>query len=175
MTVKSSIKPLSVTRPVKVLTLAHAQRWAAAARRRGQCVVATNGCFDLLHFGHVAYLQRAKRLGDLLIIGLNSDVSIRQLKGPSRPLVPERQRAAILAALECVDAVVIFRERQALRFIKTVRPQLYAKGGDYRPDTLDTEERVLLDAIGTKIRIIPFVSGFSTTSLLEKIRKAGVL
>lgn len=159
----------------KILTLAQAGRWAATARRRGQRVVATNGCFDLLHFGHVAYLQGAKRLGDLLIIGINSDASIRQLKGPSRPLVPERQRAAILAALECVDAVVIFRDRQALRFIKTISPPLYAKGGDYRPDTLDAEERVLLDAIGTKICIVPFVPGFSTTSLLEKIRKAGKL
>lgn len=161
--------------PAKLFTLAQASRWAAAARRHGQRVVATNGCFDLLHFGHVAYLQRAKHLGDLLIVGLNADASIRQLKGPSRPLVPERQRAAILAALECVDAVVIFRERQALRFIKTIRPQLYAKGGDYRPDTLDAEERVLLDEIGTKICIVPFVPGFSTTSLLEKIRKAGTL
>ena len=159
----------------KVRTLDQARRWAAAARRRGQRVVATNGCFDLLHFGHVAYLQRAKRLGDYLVVGLNSDASIRQLKGPTRPLVPERQRAAILAALECVDAVVIFRERQALRFIKTIRPQLYAKGGDYRPDTLDAEERVLLDKIGTKICIVPFVPGFSTTSLLEKIRTAGTL
>ena len=159
----------------KILTLAQAGRWAAAARRRGQRVVATNGCFDLLHFGHVAYLQGAKRLGDLLVIGINSDASIRQLKGPSRPLVPERQRAAILAALECVDAVVIFRERQALRFIKTISPPLYAKGGDYRPDTLDAEERVLLDAIGTKICIVPFVPGFSTTGLLEKIRKSGKL
>ncbi len=159
----------------KILTLAQAGRWAAAARRRGQRVVATNGCFDLLHFGHVAYLQGAKNLGDLLIIGINSDASIRQLKGPSRPLVPERQRAAILAALECVDAVVIFRERQALRFIKTISPPLYAKGGDYRPDTLDAEERVLLDAIGTKICIVPFVPGFSTTGLLEKIRKSGKL
>ena len=159
----------------KILTLAQAGRWAAAARRRGQRVVATNGCFDLLHFGHVAYLQGAKRLGDLLIIGINSDASIRQLKGPSRPLVPELQRAAILAALECVDAVVIFRERQALRFIKTISPPLYAKGGDYRPDTLDAEERVLLDAIGTKICIVPFVPGFSTTGLLEKIRKSGKL
>ena len=159
----------------KILTLAQAGRWAAAARRRGQRVVATNGCFDLLHFGHVAYLQGAKNLGDLLIIGINSDASIRQLKGPSRPLVPERQRAAILAALECVDAVVIFRERQALRFIKTISPPLYAKGGDYRPDTLDAEERVLLDAIGAKICIVPFVPGFSTTGLLEKIRKSGKL
>ena len=159
----------------KLLSLAQARRWANAARRRGQRIVATNGCFDLLHFGHVSYLQRARRLGDQLVIGLNSDASVRQLKGPTRPLVPERQRAAVLAALACVDAVVIFRERQALRFIDAVRPQLYAKGGDYRPATLDADERVLLAALGTKIRIVPFVPGFSTTGLLEKIRKTGAL
>lgn len=166
---------MSAPHPAKLLTLAQARRWAAAARRHGQLIVATNGCFDLLHYGHVAYLQRAKRLGDRLIIGLNSDKSMRELKGPTRPLVPERQRAAVLAALECVDAVVIFRDRQALRFIETVRPQLYAKGGDYRPETLDADERGLLAALGTKIRIVPFIPGFSTTSLLKKIRQAGAL
>jgi len=166
---------MPVLHPAKLLTLTQARRWAAAARRHGQCIVATNGCFDLLHFGHVAYLQRAKRLGDRLIIGLNSDASMRKLKGPTRPLVPERQRAAVLAALECVDAVVIFRDRQALRFIETVRPQLYAKGGDYRPETLDADEHVLLAALGTKIRIVPFIPGFSTTSLLKKIQQAGTL
>ena len=159
----------------KLLTLTQARRWAATARRQGQRVVATNGCFDLLHFGHVTYLQRAKRLGDLLIIGLNSDASLRQLKGPTRPLVPERQRAAVLAALECVDAVVIFREKCAVRFLQAVQPAIYAKGGDYRPETLNADERVVLDASGTKIRIVPFVPGFSTTSLVEKIRRAGVL
>ena len=159
----------------KILNLAQARRWANAARRRGERIVATNGCFDLLHFGHVAYLQRARRLGDLLVIGLNADDSVRQLKGPLRPLVPARQRAAILAALECVDAVVIFREKRATRFLQAVQPTIYAKGGDYRPATLDPAERAVLAAAGTKIRIVPFVPGFSTTGLLEKIRKTGLL
>ena len=153
----------------KLLTLTQARRWAAAARRHGQHIVATNGCFDLLHFGHVSYLQRAKRLGDLLVIGLNSDASVRQLKGSLRPLVPEKQRAAVLAALECVDAVVIFREKRANKFLTAVRPHIYAKGGDYKPATLDLAERAVLAATGTKIRIIPFVPGFSTTRLIEKI------
>ena len=155
-----------------LLTLAQARRWASAARRRRQRIVATNGCFDLLHFGHVSYLQRARQLGDLLVIGLNSDASCRQLKGRQRPLVPERQRAAVLAALACVDAVVIFRDKRAHRFLAAVRPDVYVKGGDYRPESLDPTERAALG--GAKIRILPFVPGFSTTSLIKKIRKAGL-
>ena len=155
-----------------LLTLAQARRWASAARRRRQRIVATNGCFDLLHFGHVSYLQRARQLGDLLVIGLNSDASCRQLKGRQRPLVPERQRAAVLAALACVDAVVIFRDKRAHRFLAAVRPDVYVKGGDYRPESLDPTERAALG--GAKIRILPFLPGFSTTSLIKKIRKAGL-
>lgn len=159
--------------PHKVLTLKQAAPWAASARRRGQCVVATNGCFDLLHFGHVSYLQRARKLGDLLIVGLNGDRSVGQLKGPGRPLVPQRQRAAVLAALACVDAVVIFPEKRAHRFLATVQPDFYVKGGDYRPDTLDPRERAVLTALGSRIRILPFVKGFSTTRLMARIRNAG--
>jgi len=160
--VESSAKP--------ILSLAQARCWAATARRRGQQIVATNGCFDLLHFGHVSYLQRAKRLGDLLIIGLNGDASVRQLKGPHRPLVSARQRAAVLAALACVDAVVIFREKRAHRFLDAIRPDIYVKGGDYRPETLDPQEKAAL--AGAKIKILPFVPGFSTTGLVAKIRRA---
>jgi D-glycero-beta-D-manno-heptose 1-phosphate adenylyltransferase len=157
----------------KVLTLEQAAKWGALARRRGQKVVATNGCFDLLHFGHVSYLERAKKLGDVLVVGLNGDRSVRQLKGPSRPLVPQRQRAAVLAALTCVDAVVIFPQKRAHRLLATVQPDIYVKGGDYRPETLDPRERAVLTAIGSKIRILPFVKGFSTTRLIAKIRAAG--
>jgi rfaE bifunctional protein nucleotidyltransferase chain/domain len=169
---KQDKKPMPKPRVAKLLTLRQAQRWSAAAHRRGQRVVATNGCFDLLHFGHVSYLQRARQLGDLLVIGLNSDVSCRQLKSPDRPLVPERQRAAVLAALACVDAVVIFREKRAHRFLTAVRPDIYVKGGDYRPESLDPTERAALG--GAKIHILPFVPGFSTTGLIQKIRKAGL-
>ena len=157
----------------KVLSLQQAPRWLKAARRGGRRVVVTNGCFDLLHFGHVSYLQRARKLGDVLVIGLNGDRSVRALKGPGRPLVPERQRAAVLAALACVDAVVIFPQKRALRFLSVVRPDVYVKGGDYRPETLDARERAVLTDVGSRIRIIPFVKGFSTTRLLAKIRKAG--
>lgn len=156
----------------KLLTLPQAARWAKAARRRGQCVVATNGCFDLLHFGHVDYLQRARSLGDLLIIGLNSDRSVRQLKGPTRPLVPAHQRAGVLAALACVDAVVIFPQKRATRFLAAIQPTIYVKGGDYRPDSLDAGERAALNAARTTVRILPFVPGFSTTGMIEKIRRS---
>ena len=157
----------------KVLTLKQAARWAAAARRQGQRIVATNGCFDLLHFGHISYLQRAKKLADLLVVGLNGDQSVRQLKGPHRPLVPQKQRAAVLAALTCVDAVVIFPQVRAHRFLAAVRPDIYVKGGDYQPETLVGRERAVLTAIGSKIRILPFVKGFSTTRLIQKIRQTG--
>ena len=156
----------------KVLTLNQARRWAAAARRRRQRIVATNGFFDLLHFGHVNYLQRAGRLGDLLVVGLNSDRSVRRLKGPDRPLVSAKHRAAVLAALGCVDAVVIFPETRAQRFLASVRPHVYVKGGDYSPHTLDSRERAVLALVGAKIRILPFVRGFSTTGLITKIKKA---
>jgi D-glycero-beta-D-manno-heptose 1-phosphate adenylyltransferase len=158
-------------RVIKLLTLSQAKRWATAARHRRQRIVATNGCFDLLHFGHVSYLQRARQLGDLLVVGLNSDFSCQQLKGPYRPLVPERQRAAVIAALACVDAVVIFREKRAHRFLATIQPDIYVKGGDYRPETLDPTERTALGA--AKIRILPLAPGFSTTGLIQKIRRVG--
>jgi rfaE bifunctional protein nucleotidyltransferase chain/domain len=157
----------------KVLTLKQAARWAATARQRGQRIVATNGCFDLIHFGHVGYLQRARKLGDLLVVGLNGDQSVRQLKGAYRPLVPQKQRAAVLAALTCVDAVVIFPQVRAHRFLAAVRPDIYVKGGDYRPETLVGRERAVLTAVGSKIRILPYVKGFSTTALIKKIRQAG--
>jgi rfaE bifunctional protein nucleotidyltransferase chain/domain len=159
--------------PTKVLTLAQAARWVATARRRGQRIVVTNGCFDLLHFGHVSYLQSAKKLGGLLVVGLNGDNSVRQLKGPGRPLVPQKQRAVVLAALSCVDAIVIFPQVRAHRFLAAVRPDIYVKGGDYRPETLVGRERAVLTAVGSKIRILPFVKGFSTTALIKKIRQTG--
>ncbi|MCS7049420.1 MAG: adenylyltransferase/cytidyltransferase family protein [Verrucomicrobiae bacterium] len=155
----------------QILTLAAAARWANAARRRGQRIVATNGCFDLLHYGHVRYLQQARRLGDALVVGLNSDRSVRMLnKAPGRPIQPHEHRAAILAALSCVDVVVIFHEPRADRFLAAVQPHIYCKGGDYRPETLDPNERAVLTAIGARIRIVPLVKGCSTTALIRKIQ-----
>jgi rfaE bifunctional protein nucleotidyltransferase chain/domain len=157
----------------KLLTLPAAKRWANRCRKTGLRIVATNGCFDLLHYGHVSYLARAKRLGDRLVVGLNSDRSVRALKGPGRPLTPAKQRAAVLAALACVDAVVIFPQTRADRFLAAVRPHIYVKGGDYRPDTLDPRERAVLRAAGSAIRILPYVRGVSTSALIRKIRATG--
>src|SRR5712672_2020061 len=142
-------------------------------RAAGRKIVATNGCFDLLHVGHVRYLQAARALGDLLAVGLNGDLSVRELKGKGRPITAERDRAEILAALQCVDLVTIFPEPRATQFITAGHPAIYVKGGDYTSETLNEEERTLLKEIGAEIRIIPFEAGYSTSRLLEQICKSG--
>ena len=139
----------------------------------GKKLVATNGCFDLLHVGHVRYLQAARALGDLLAVGLNSDLSVRELKGKGRPITAERDRAEILASLQCVDLVTIFPGLRATQFIAASHPAIYVKGGDYTSETLNEEERTLLKEIGAEIRIIPFEAGYSTSRLLEQICKSG--
>src|SRR5262249_20659708 len=136
-------------------------------RSAGKKIVATNGCFDLLHVGHVRYLQAARALGDFLIVGLNGDRSVHELKGPGRPLTNEGDRAEILAALECVDLITIFPEIRATEFLATVRPAVYVKGGDYTAGTLDQEERAMLKEIGAAIRLISFETGYSTSELIE--------
>ena len=141
----------------------------AELRASGKKVVFTNGCFDLLHVGHVRYLRAARELGDVLAVGINGDDSVRELKGPNRPLNNERDRAELVAALECVDLVTIFPEARATRLLEMVRPAIYAKGGDYTPATLNAEERAVLEKIGTDIRIIPFEAGYSTSLMLEKL------
>ncbi len=140
-------------------------------RSAGKKIVATNGCFDLLHVGHVRYLQSARALGDLLVVGLNGDGSVIELKGAGRPITTERDRAEILAALESVDLVTIFPELRATKFLAAVRPAVYVKGGDYTPATLDEEELATLKDIETAIRLIPFEAGYSTSELIEQICK----
>jgi rfaE bifunctional protein nucleotidyltransferase chain/domain len=154
-------------RLVDVGTLAQVRDEMEAA---GQRLVFTNGCFDLLHAGHVRYLRQARGLGEALAVGLNSDRSVRELKGEGRPVNAEADRAEVLAALGCVDYVVIFDGKRATDVLSTVRPHLYAKGGDYTPDSLDPEERAALEKAGTEIRILPLVPGRSTTSTLGRIR-----
>ena len=132
-------------------------------------IVATNGCFDLLHVGHVRFLQAARALGDLLIAGLNGDESTRQLKGPGRPVNNERDRAEVIAALACVDLVSIFPQIRATEFLRTAQPSIYVKGGDYNADTLNQEERQMVERSGGKIVIVPLVPGKSTTALLKRI------
>jgi rfaE bifunctional protein nucleotidyltransferase chain/domain len=136
----------------------------------GERLVFTNGCFDLLHAGHVRYLRQARALGDALAVGLNSDRSVRELKGPDRPFNPQDDRAEVLSALGCVDYVVIFDGKRATEVLRAVRPHIYAKGGDYTPDSLDAGEKRVLDETGAEIRILPLVPGRSTTAMLEKLR-----
>lgn len=136
--------------------------------REGKRLVFTNGCFDLLHAGHVRYLEQARRLGDALVVGLNSDASVRQLKGPSRPLNHENDRAEVLSALRCVDGVVVFNSLRATDLIRELRPHVYAKGGDYTPESLEASEREALQEAGSMIRILPLLPGRSTTSLIHR-------
>src|SRR6476660_6319069 len=140
-------------------------------RSAGKKIVATNGCFDLLHVGHVRYLQAARALGDVLIVGLNGDGSVHELKGAGRPITTQSDRAEFLGALACVDLVTIFPEILATKFLAAVRPAVYVKGGDYTPRTLDEEELGILKEIDAAIRIIPFEAGYSTSGLIEQICK----
>ena len=155
----------------KILTPATLAEWRGDARAAGRRVVVTNGCFDLLHAGHVSYLESARSQGDLLLIGLNGDDSVRQLKGPSRPLNPEPDRARVLAALECVSAVAVFPEKRAVRFLREAAPDIYVKGGDYTLETIDPDERRAVEEGGGRIVFIPFLPGRSTTGLVEKIQR----
>jgi rfaE bifunctional protein nucleotidyltransferase chain/domain len=155
----------------KLIPADHLPAWRAALRSSGRRLVVTNGCFDLLHAGHISYLSAARALGDALLIGLNSDVSVRELKGASRPLNPEADRALVLAALAAVDAVSIFPERSAARFLERAQPDIYVKGGDYTLDTINQQERHIVESAGGQIVILPLVPGRSTTALLEKIAR----
>ena len=137
--------------------------------RAGQKLVFTNGCFDLLHAGHVRYLQQARELGHALAVGLNSDRSVRELKGEGRPINAEDDRAEGVAALGCVDYVVIFDGKRATDLLRAVRPQVYAKGGDYTPESLDPDERAILAAADAEVQILPLLPGRSTTAVLERM------
>jgi len=141
---------------------------SAEFQRDGKRLVATNGCFDLLHLGHVRYLQAARALGDALAVGVNGDASVRALKGEGRPLNREEARAEVLAALRCVDYVAVFPEVRATEFLKRVRPAIYVKGGDYKPETLNEEEREALAEMNAEIRILPLEPNYSTTALIEQ-------
>jgi D-glycero-beta-D-manno-heptose 1-phosphate adenylyltransferase len=144
---------------------------AGSLRAEGRKLVLTNGCFDLLHLGHVRYLQAARALGDALAVAINGDDSVRALKGKGRPLNSESDRAEIVAALECVDYTVIFPEVRVTGLIEKVRPSIYVKGGDYTPASLDPEERAALEKIGTEIRIVPFEPGYSTSELIDRMKR----
>lgn len=154
----------------KLKTVPELAAISAEFAARGRKLVFTNGCFDLLHPGHVRYLAQARALGDALLVALNGDTSVRALKGPTRPINSEHERAEVLAALACVDFVTIFHTERITELARAIRPQIYAKGGDYTIESLDPGERGALQEAGAEIRILPLVPGKSTTSIIEKWR-----
>src|SRR5437762_3133419 len=157
----------------KIIPWEKLDEWRAALRARKERLVVTNGCFDILHVGHVTYLEAARSQGDALLVGLTSDRWVHDIKGPGRPVNDENDRAAMLAALESVTAVCVFPDKTALNFLSRVKPEIYVKGGDYTLDTLVQEERRMLEQAGVKIVLLKHVPGKSTTGLLEKIAKLG--
>ena len=154
----------------RVLSLKELADWRRGEKSAGRRVVATNGCFDLLHVGHVRFLQEARSLGESLVVGLNGDASVRELKGAGRPVNPEADRAEVLAALGCVDAVVVFPEKRATRFLEAAEPDVYVKGGDYRPEDLDADEQAAVKRGGGKVKVLKLIPGKSTSSVLAKIK-----
>jgi len=155
----------------KILLAPALLRWREELRRAGKKLVATNGCFDLLHLGHVTYLEHARAQGDALLVGVTNDAGVRVLKGEGRPLNTAQDRAAVLAALQSVDAVHVFAELDARAFLKSVKPDVYVKGGDYTLETINQDERRLLEELGVKIVLLPVVPGKSTSALLKKIHQ----
>lgn len=153
-----------------IMPLDTAAKWRQSLKEANLKLAITNGCFDILHRGHADYLYRAREQADALLVLINSDASVRTLKGPDRPVVDEYSRAYLLCALECVDAVVIFSEPRCTRYFSVLRPDVYVKGGDYTLATLDSEERAALQQVNAEFRFIPFVEGFSTTNLISRIK-----
>ncbi|MDR0533206.1 MAG: D-glycero-beta-D-manno-heptose 1-phosphate adenylyltransferase [Verrucomicrobiales bacterium] len=153
------------------ITLEQLPFWRSEQRKKGKKVVATNGCFDILHVGHLRYLEEAKKLGDTLIVGLNSDASTRQLKGPTRPINHENDRAELLAALKPVDFVCIFPDVRATQFLDLVQPDIYVKGGDYTEAQLDQDEVNAVKKHGGQIHILKLIPGKSTTNIINKSKQ----
>lgn len=165
-----SVNPLDTP---KLMTLDEAVQNRAALKSAGKQLVLTNGCFDLLHPGHLFYLQQAAALGDELWICLNGTKSVQALKGPHRPILGDAERAFALASLAFVDGVILFDTPRLTQEILALKPDVYTKAGDYTLETLDAGEREALQGVGAAIHFIPFLEGFSTTGLIEKIRAGG--
>lgn len=157
---------------VKIVDFSNLGKWRQEFRKTGKKLVVTNGCFDILHVGHITYLQQARELGDAFLVGVNGDNSVRGLKGNSRPINTEGDRTAMITALASVDFACIFPSVRATEFLMLASPDVYVKGGDYTLETLDKTERSVVEAAGSKIVLIPFCSGYSTTDLIARIVKA---
>lgn len=155
----------------KILSLPELSRRAEKIRRSGGRLVLTNGCFDLLHLGHVRYLERARELGDCLAVAVNGDESVRALKGAGRPINSAADRAEVLAALACVDFVTVFSDVRVTKVIEAIRPAIYAKGGDYTKESLNAKELAALKAVDARVEILPLVPGKSTSGLLERLHQ----
>ena len=155
----------------KIKTRGELQKIFRELKRRGKRIVFTNGCFDILHIGHVRCLEEAKKLGDILIVAINTDRSVRSIKGPSRPLVPEAERAEVLSALACVDYVVTFDEPDPLSLISSLKPHVLVKGGDWTPEAVVGRE--VVEREGGRVVIIPQVQGVSTSTIADRIGKKG--
>ena len=152
-------------------SIAEGARLAERLRAEGQRVVFTNGVFDLLHPGHIRYLQHARSLGDALIVGLNADASVRRNKGPERPINTEQERAEVLEALECVDAVVLFEQETPAEIIKAIQPDILVRGADWEEDAIVGRDTV--EARGGRVVRVPIEKGFSTTEIIRKARSVG--
>ena len=153
----------------KLITLDQAVEKRTDLRQAGQRLTITNGCFDLLHAGHVHYLREAARQGDALWLLLNSDASVRALKGPTRPVQSEQHRAYVMAALEFIDAVILFPNPRLDDELRKLKADIYVKAGDYNIDTIDKVEKAAMLEVGTEIRFLPFLAGFSSSELMRKI------
>ena len=151
----------------KIQAVSQLKKIAGTLKRQGKKIVFTNGCFDILHVGHVRYLTKARKMGDLLIVGLNTDRSVRMIKGDKRPIVTEKERAEVLAALEIVDYVVLFDEPDPLRLIAALKPDILVKGADWSKDEIVGRE--VVEKAGGKVARIPLVPGSSSTNVIEKI------
>ena len=152
----------------KIKTLDELEPIVAAAKRDGKTVVFTNGCFDLLHRGHVHLLRQSKNLGDILIVAVNSDRSVREIKGPTRPILPEIDRLSLISAMEMVDYVILFEEPDPYRVIKALRPNVLVKGGDWAEDEVVGSDVVKQN--GGRVELVPYLKGFSTSEIIEKVR-----
>ena len=163
---------MRTTRRDKIVEPSSLLSLRARYRQAGRSVIWTNGCFDLLHAGHVRSLHAAGQLGDVLVVGINSDESVRRLKGPSRPILPQRDRAEAIAALECVDHVVVFAESTPVEILARVQPDVHCKGADYAPpDGKPIPERAVVEAYGGRVAFLPMIPGISTTELVRRIRE----
>jgi D-beta-D-heptose 7-phosphate kinase/D-beta-D-heptose 1-phosphate adenosyltransferase len=154
----------------KIVSLAEAARMLSEWRASGRAAAYTNGCFDLMHAGHVRTLESARAQADVLVVGVNSDDSTRRIKGEGRPILPEQDRAELIAALACVDLVVVFGDETSLGVLQALRPEVWVKGGDYSLDTVNQEERAYVESYGGRVVLGPPVPSVSTTDIIARIR-----